>query len=334
MSKRVLLTGASGFFGSHLLRHLLMKTDWEIVCIVSWKHKGTPERIENAWKDQDKNRVTIIRHDLEAPLTSHTKKRLGKIDYILNIASNSHVDRSIEEPAPFVLGNVQLALTMLELSRELKPKLFLQFSTDEVYGPAPKGIDFQEGSPMKPSNPYSASKAAMENIAFSYWRTFDVPLVITNTMNLVGQTQDAEKYPARLIRWIYNDEMVTVHGKPDDIGSRFYIHARNAADAVLFIVNNLPPEHYVEDGILSPCQYNIVGETELNNLELAQMTARLMGKELKYQFVDFHKSRPGHDRRYALSGEKLKSLGWKPPTDFEEAWGKTISWTLNNPFWL
>ena len=216
--KRCLITGCSGFFGSHLLRHALMNTDWEIVCIVSWKHKGTPERLEGALKDLDENRVTIIRHDLEAPFTEQTKKRIGKIDYILNIASNSHVDRSIEDPRPFVIGNVELVLTMLEFAREVKPKLFLQFSTDEVYGPAPKGIDYKEGSPIKPSNPYSGSKAAQEAIAFSYWRTYDVPVIITNTMNLIGQTQDAEKYPAKLIRKIYNGEIVTIHGKPDDIG--------------------------------------------------------------------------------------------------------------------
>src|SRR3990167_8363507 len=333
--ERCLLTGVSGFFGSHLLRHLLMNTDWHIICIVSWKHKGTPERVENAWKNQDKDRVTIIRHDLEAPFTEHTKKRIGKVDYILNIASNSHVDRSIIDPEEFALGNFQLILTMLKFAREIKPKLFLQFSTDEVYGPAPKGFDFPEGSPQKPSNPYSGSKAAQENMAFSYWRTFGVPLIITNTMNLIGKTQDVEKFPARLIRKKYNGELVTIHGKPDDIGSRFYIHARNASDAVLFIVNNLPPKAYEEDIVMSPDQYNIVGETELNNLELAQMTAKLMGKELKYEFEDFHKTRPGHDRRYALSGEKLKKLGWKPPENFEESWKRSIEWTLEHKdMWL
>lgn len=329
-NKRCVLTGASGFFGSHLLRHLLMNTNWDIVCIVSWKHKGTPERIENAWKDLDKNRVTIIRHDLEAPFTEHTKKKISNVDYILNIASNSHVDRSIDDPRPFVAGNVESVLTMLEFSREAKPKLFLQFSTDEVYGPAPKGVDYPEWSIIRPSNPYSASKAAQEAIAFSYWRTYNIPVIITNTMNLVGQTQDAEKYPARLIRKIYLGETVTVHGKPDDIGSRYYIHARNAADAVLFIVNNLPPKHYVEDVILEPDRYNIVGETELNNLEFAQMTARLMGKELKYEFTDFHYGRPGHDRRYALSGEKLKKAGWVQPMDFESSWEKVIDWTIEH----
>ncbi len=328
--KRILLTGASGFFGSHLLRHLLMNTDWEIICVVSWKHKGTPERVENAWKDMDKDRVTIIRHDLEAPFTEHTKKKIGKIDYILNIASNSHVDRSITHPAEFAIGNFQLVMTMLELAREIKPSLFLQFSTDEVYGPAPKGVNFKEGSPIKPSNPYSGSKAAQEAMAFSYWRTFDVPVIITNTMNLIGQTQDSEKFPALCVRKIYNGDTVTIHGTPSDIGSRYYIHARNAADAVLYIINNLPPAHYEEDKVLSPSQYNIVGETELDNLELAQMTARLLGKELKYKFEDFHKTRPGHDRRYALSGEKLKNLGWKPPEDFEASWKRSIDWTLEH----
>lgn len=332
--KRVLLTGASGFFGSHLLRHLLMNTDWEIVCIVSWKHKGTPERVENAWKDLDKDRVTIIRHDLEAPLTPHTIKGLGKIDYILNIASNSHVHRSIEEPLPFIIGNVQLVSHMLELARELKPELFLQFSTDEVYGPAPRGTDFKEWSTIIPSNPYSASKAAQEAIAISYWRTYGVPLIITNTMNLTGQTQDPEKYPAQLIRKIHRGETVTVHGRQGDIGSRFYLHARNGADAVLFIVNNLPPHPYKEDETTLPDRYNIVGDLELDNLELAQMTARLMGKELKYELLDFHSARSGHDRRYSLDGTKLKNLGWNAPHGFEESLKSTIDWTLQNQSWL
>lgn len=334
MSKRVFLTGASGFFGHHLLRHILMNTDWDVVCICSWKHKGLPERVKQAIDGQDSNRVKVITHDLEAPLTERTKASLGHIDYILNIASNSHVNRSIDDPMPFIEGNVSLVVNMLELARELKPELFLQFSTDEVYGPAPEGVDFPEWSTVIPSNPYSASKAAQEAIAISYWRTYDVPVIITNTMNLTGQAQDSEKYPAMLIRKIHNGETVTIHGKEGDIGSRYYIHARNAADAVLFIVNKLGVKHYEEDKVMIPDRYNIVGETELNNLELAEMVARLMGKELKYEFIDFHKGRPGHDRRYALSGGKLKALGWQPPEGFEESLKSTIDWTLKNPLWL
>lgn len=331
--KRVLLTGAGGFFGSHLLRHLMMNTDWEFVCICSWKHKGTPERLENAINGLDKDRVTVITHDLESPITPQTLKRIGKIDYILNIASNSHVDRSISDPVPFIMGNVALVVNMLELARELKPSLFLQFSTDEVYGAAPIGVDYKEWSTILPSNPYSASKAAQEAIAVSYWRTYNVPVIITNTMNLFGETQDAEKYTARLVKKIYDGETVTVHGSEGNIGSRYYLHARNGADAVLFIVKNLKPTPYSEE-VDRPDRYNIVGDIEMDNLELAKLVAEILGKELKYELEDFHASRPGHDRRYALDGSKLKDLGWKAPMDFKESLTNTINWTLKNPNWL
>ena len=329
-----MLTGAGGFFGSHLLRHLMVNTDWEFVCPCSWEHKGTPERIENAINGMDKDRVTVITHDLSAPFTETTKKRIGKIDIILNIASNSHVDRSITDPVPFVTGNVKLALNMLEFAREIKPELFLQFSTDEVYGVAPHGVNHKEWATIIPSNPYSASKAAQEAIAISYWRTYGVPLVITNTMNLFGETQDAEKYTAMLTRKINAGETVTVHGSEGNIGSRFYLHARNGADAVLFIVKNLPPTPYKEGDVLTPDRYNIVGDVEMDNLELAKLVAKILGKDLKYQLDDFHKNRPGHDRRYALDGTKLKEKGWTAPLSFEESLTNTIKWTLKNPKWL
>lgn len=332
--KRVLLTGASGFFGSHLLRHLLINTDWEFVCPCSWQHKGTPERIDNALVGIDKNRVKVITHDLTAPFTEITKKRIGNIDYILNIASNSHVNRSIDNPSEFIIGNTLLAFNMLELARELKPEVFLQFSTDEVYGVAPEGVNHKEWSTIIPSNPYSASKAAQEAIAISYWRTYGVPVIITNTMNLFGETQDPEKYTAKLIKKIYDGEEVTVHGSENNIGSRFYLHARNGADAVFFILKNLPPKMYNEGENLVPDRYNIVGDIEMNNLDLAKLVANILGKDLKYKLVDFHLGRPGHDRRYALDGSKLKELGWSAPMNFEESLKKSIEWTLKNKQWL
>lgn len=331
---RVLLTGASGFFGHHLLRHLLSETDWEIVCICSWEHKGIPERIKQALNGFDERRVTVITHDLIAPIPEHTATRIGRIDYILNIASNSHVDRSIDNPGEFIISNTALAYNMLELARKLKPKLFLQFSTDEVYGVAPDGVDHPEWSTILPSNPYSASKACQEAVAISYWRTYNVPVIITNTMNLFGQAQDPEKYVARLIRKIHNGETVTVHGREGNIGSRYYLHARNAADAVLFIVRNLPPILYKEEEVLLPDRYNIVGDIELNNLEMASLVAELMDKPLKYELEDFHNTRPGHDRRYSLSGKKLKDKGWDAPHDFRESLKSSIEWTLKNDAWL
>jgi len=329
-----MVTGASGFFGSHLLRHLMVNTDWEFVCPCSWQHKGTPERLENAINGLDKSRVTVITHDLTAPFTDVTKKRIGHIDYILNIASNSHVNRSIDNPGEFVIGNTAIAFNLLEYAREIKPEIFLQFSTDEVYGVAPEGVNHPEWASIVPSNPYSASKACQEAIAISYWRTYNVPLIITNTMNLFGETQDAEKYTAQLIKKIVNDETVTVHGSEGNIGSRFYLHARNGADAVYFILKNLPPKLYNEGENMLPDRYNIVGDVEMDNLALAKLVAEMLGKELKYELLDFHKGRPGHDRRYALDGAKLKNLGWQAPMEFKQSLKKSIEWTLNNKQWL
>jgi dTDP-glucose 4,6-dehydratase len=335
-TKRVLLTGISGFAGAHILEHLLANTDWHIVGIASWKHKGTPERVEEAVKGHTdwKERVEIITHDLQSPFTEMTKKRIGKIDYILNVASESHVERSITDPVPFVKNNVDLVLNMLEYAREIKPGLFLQFSTDEVYGVAPYGTNHAEWSPIVPSNPYSASKAAQEAIAISYWRTYGVPLIITNTMNLFGETQDPEKFIAKSIRSVLTGNRVMVHGKPGKIGSRYYLHARNMADAVLYIVKNLPAKQYIQDETLVPDRYNVVGDVELNNLEMAETIAELCEKDLKYDLVDHHTTRPGHDYRYALDGKKLKNLGWNAPLEFKKSLKKYIDWTLINKLWL
>lgn len=329
---RLLLTGISGFAGSHILEHVLINTDWDVVGIASWMHKGTPERVEEAVKAHPDwmDRVTIITHDLESPLAERTKKRIGHVDYIINAAAQSHVERSIEDPVPFVKNNVNVALNMLEFARECKPKVFIQISTDEVYGAAPDGVNHAEWSPIIPSNPYSASKACQEAIAISYWRTYGVPVVITNTMNMFGEMQDSEKYMAKVIRCIANDESVPVHGTKDSIGSRYYLHARNHADALLFILEREPamyPDAY------RPDRYNVVGEKEIDNLEVAKMIANIMGKDLKYDFVDFHSVRPGHDKRYALDGTKLKKAGWTAPIDLVTSLRRYIKWTEEHPLW-
>lgn len=332
---RLLLTGGSGFIGSHFLEHVLQNTDWEVVCVSSWQHKGTPERIERALRDNEdyKKRVMVITHDLSSPFTDTTKKRLGQFDYIVNFAADSDVERSITDPVPFVQNNVNVALTMLEFAREYKPKVFLQVSTDEVYGVAPVGINHKEWSPILPSNPYSASKACQEAIAISYWRTYGVPVVITNTMNNFGETQDTEKYIAKLISKISKGEKVMVHGDKNNIGSRFYLHARNHADAILFLLDKEPTMYKDTSEIVYPDRYNVVGEDELDNLEMAKTVALLMERPLVYELSDFHHTRPGHDRRYALDGNKLKSMGWEAPVTFLESLKKYIDWTLQHDIW-
>lgn len=332
MRTRLLLTGVSGFAGAHILEHVLTNTDWDIVGIASWTHKGTPERVEEAVKNHPdwRERVTIITHDLERPIPERTRARIGHIDYIINAAAQSHVERSIEDPVPFVQNNVNVVLNMLELSRLLGPKVFIQVSTDEVYGAAPDGVNHDEWSPVIPSNPYSASKACQEAIAISYWRTYGVPVVITNTMNMFGEMQDSEKYMAKVIRCVANDEVVPVHGTADNIGSRYYLHARNHADALLFLLNQKPSMY---PDAFRPDRYNVVGEKEIDNLEVAKTIANLMGKNLKYKFVDFHSVRPGHDKRYALDGTKLKRAGWKAPIDLLTSLRRYINWTKEHPLW-
>lgn len=337
--KRVLLTGISGFVGSHVMDHLLVNTDWQIIGVASWKHKGVPERIlESSHYQKNKDRVEVITHDLVAPFTEITKQRIGKVDYIINLASDSHVDRSITDPVPFVKNNVDLVLNVLEFAREVKPEVFIQFSTDEVLGAAPIGVDFPEWSTIIPSNPYSASKAAQEAIAISYWRTYGLPVVITNGMNIAGEYQDREKFVPLCIRKILLGEEITIHSYPDKktAGSRFYIHGRNVADAILFILRNLQPKLYKEGEVDRPDRYNIVGEREIDNLSLAQKIAEIIGKPLVYKMADFHSQRPGHDCRYALSGHKLNVLGWKPPKKIDEWLKDTIKWYLEdkNIKWL
>ena len=328
--KKLLLTGSSGFVGSHVLRHVLAKTDWEVVCPVTFKHKGLPDRIIDSVKglDDDFVRTKIIKCDLAYPISKLTSDEFGKVNYVLNVASESHVDRSIEFPSEFIQNNVALICNILDWSiRHATLEKFIHISTDEVYGPALEGHKHTEWEDIHlPSNPYAASKSAQESIAFSYWRTFGLPLAITNTMNIIGEMQDPEKFVPMVMKKVLNNGVP--NGK---IGSRFYLHARNQADGLLHVLN----QEFLSYGKSSkPLKFNIVGEKETNNLELAQLVADIMGKPLNYQIVDFHSTRPGHDLRYALNGEKMAKSGWIAPESFEKSLETTIRWTMNNPKWL
>ncbi|SRR5258705_6201616 len=335
--KRLLLTGAGGFIGCHTIAHVMHNTDWELIGLDSFRHKGKTDRITEMIESHPewRSRIKVITHDLVAPISTQLQDRIGVIDIVVNMAAESHVDRSITDPVPFVKNNVDVALNMLEYARAINPEAFIQISTDEVYGPAITGQYHKEWSTILPSNPYSASKAAQEAIAISYWRTYGVPVIITNTMNNIGEMQDPEKYVPMLIARILAGEQVVIHGRgPSDCGSRFYLHARNHADALLFILNNLIIPKYKEAIIDRPAKYNVVGEVEMNNYDLAALIAKIIGKPLKYKFVDFHAARPGHDRRYALDGTLLKELGWKPPVAFQDSLVKTVEWTLQRKEWL
>jgi dTDP-glucose 4,6-dehydratase len=272
--KRCMITGIGGSIASHFLAHFMHNTDWHIVGLDSFRHKGWTDRIKvmldahPEWKD----RLTVVTHDLMAPVSPIMRDKIGRIDYLINMASLSDVEASIQDPVPFIINNVWIALNMLEYAREVKPDVFIQISTDEVYGASSSkyGDLRKEWDPLIPSNPYAASKAAQESIAISYWRTYNVPVIITNTMNNFGEMQQSSKFPAMIQKWISENKKITIHGREGQIGSRSYIHSRNFADAVLHILTKLPPHMHVPNSADRPDRYNIAGDLQLG-------TTRIMG---------------------------------------------------------
>ena len=332
---KVILTGANGFVGHHILEHFLKQTDWEIYCLdkLSYASSGH-DRIRdiNVFNDE---RVKIFTTDLSLPFQDGLIKELGDIEYIFHVAADSHVDNSISNPVPFVQNNIDSTLHILEYARSLPNlKKFIYFSTDEVYGSAPIGKNYKEGERFNCGNPYSASKGAAECICQSYANTYKMPIIITNTMNVIGERQHPEKFVPKVINKVLNNETVTIHSNKEktEAGSRFYIHARNIADALLHILENC--DETLDNYDASKGRFNIVGEKETDNLQLAQLIADILGKELKYEMVDFHSQRPGHDLRYALDGEKMKKLGWNHPVSFEQSLESTIKWSLDRDEWL
>jgi dTDP-glucose 4,6-dehydratase len=340
--KRVLLTGAGGFIGHHALAHLLKNTDWEFVVTDSFKNKGTTARLRSVFDENESyaNRVSVIVHDLRVPIDKVTFREIGNIDTIINYASESHVDRSITDPRNFIENNVQSILTMLDFAKaQDNLSEFIQISTDEVFGPALNNVMHTENDPHKPSNPYAASKAAQENICHSYWRTYGVPMIITNTMNIFGERQDNEKFIPKSISAIVNHKKMPVHAKFENgqwsSGSRFYLHARNQANAIKFIIENSKKINLKFNSADNQLEkINIVGELEMYNDELVKYISKVIGIDADIEYVDFHSSRPGHDIRYALDGSKLKSMGWSPPIDMYNSLEKTVNWYLRNPKWL
>lgn len=341
MSKTVLVTGPDGFIGSHCVEHLLVNTSWDIACIASWRHDGVPERLsESLHVRENIHRLKFYTHDLSAPLSKVLMQRLSGVSDIIHFAADSNVDRSISSPVDVIKNNVDVTLNMLEFARSL-PRLnsFIQISTDEVYGPALNGYFHKEWDSVLPSNPYSASKACQEAIATSYWRTYGVPVVITNTMNNIGERQSADKFLPKIIRSILKKERITVHAVNGVVGSRTYLHARNHADACLHIIKKIAPKSYDAPGRTPPfgsrpSRYHVVGDVEISNLDLVMKVSEIMGSGFSYDLVDAHSQRPGHDLRYALDGSKIANSGWVAPVDFDSSLSKTVNWYLKNKQWL
>lgn len=321
---RILVTGGAGFIGHHFVEHLLKNTGWDVVVVDRLNYASSGfDRLRDVDVFDDK-RARAFTADFTQPLGEGLAKEIGQVDYIVHMGAETHVDRSIENPEPFVMANVVGTMRMLDFARtQNNLKRFVYFSTDEVFGPAPQGVDYKEWDRYNSGNPYAAAKAGGEELALAYANTYRVPVIITHTMNAFGERQHPEKFIPKVITKVLAGEMVTIHAdqKREKAGSRFWIHARNIAAAVLFLLE----KSEFRD------KYNIVGEREVDNLSMARYVANALGKELKYELVDFHSSRPGHDLRYALDGTKMKDMGWEVPKTFEDSLAKTVGWYFLKP---
>jgi dTDP-glucose 4,6-dehydratase len=333
---RCLCTGSAGFVAHHFIEHLLKSTTWDIIGIdkLNYASSGLDRLRDIECFEKNRDRVKIYTPDLQEPLSVGLAQEIGGVDYIVNFASESHVDRSIIDPVGFINNNVRLMLNMLEYARIVKPKKFIQFSTDECYGTAPDGISYKEGDRHNSGNPYSASKDAQESICRAYANTYGLNINITNSMNIIGERQHPEKFVPLCIKKIRDGEKIIVHADETltKSGTRHYLHARNIAQALQFILEKTDERLDKNDASLG-C-WNIVGEKEIANSDLVLMIGKIMGIEPLYEMVNFHSSRPGHDLAYRLNGSKLRNAGFEYPIKFEDSLRKTIEWTLKNPKWL
>ena len=323
---RILITGGCGFLGSHVVDHFLQQPDTSIVVLdrLSYASNGF-DRLRDSQRFDDK-RVLVLAADFTRPIVDGLAREIGQVDVILHLGAETHVDRSIADPRPFVLSNVVGTMELLELARRQRQlRRFIYLSTDEVYGPALPGVAYREWDRYNSCNPYAASKAGGEELCLAWANTYGVPVTVVRTMNIFGERQHAEKFIPTTLRHLLDGTHVPIHtdlnGK---IGSRFWIHARNVAGAIDFLV---------EVGAVRE-KYNVVGELELNNLEMAKLVADAALIPLRYKRVHGGVSRPGHDARYALDGAKLAGMGWQPPIDFYTSLSKTVRWYLANPRWL
>ena len=328
----ILVTGSAGFIGAYVVRQLVDQTCWTVIGIDSFRHRGDSFRVSELGIDPD--RYAIITADLSTPVSRRLKASLGRVDAIVNLASLSNVDESLEDPTRYITNNVAVAANVFAFAREEPHACVIQVSTDEVYGPAPPGAAFTEWSPIVPSNPYSASKACQEAVAIAYWRSYGTPTTIVNLMNVIGERQDVGKFVPLVVRQVLRGEEVQVHASAGRPGSRAYLHASDAADAILFLLSDTSPRTY--DGAASavPDRYNVAGVKEIDNLALTRAIGEILGRHVRYRVVDGATERPGHDMRYALDGAKLQRLGWRPRVDFDEALSATVRWLERHPEWL
>ena len=312
--KTYLVTGGAGFIGSNYIRYLLKKhKDVEIINLDKLTYAGNLDNLKDI---EENSRYTFIKGDICDEIL--VNQIMTGVDVVVNFAAESHVDRSIGAPDDFIRTDVFGTFVLLEAARTNKIEKFIQISTDEVYGSIDNG-SFTENDPLMPSSPYSASKTGADRLAFSYFVTYDLPVIVTRCSNNFGPFHYPEKLIPLFVTNAIENKSLPIYGDGKNV--RDWIYVEDHCDGVEFVCQN---------GKLGEV-YNIGGGNEKTNLEI---TERILKKLEKPQsLMAYVKDRLGHDRRYSVDCSKIADLGWKPKHEFEEALDKTITWFMENRWW-
>lgn len=317
---KLLVTGGAGFIGSNFIRHLLKEhPDWYIVNLDKLTYAGNLENLKDV---EDNPRYRFVRGDIADRELVDRLFWEEKFDLVANLAAESHVDRSILDPAPFIETNVKGTQVLLEAARQHGVRKFLQVSTDEVYGSLqPDDPPFNEESPIRPNSPYSASKAAADLMCRAYFVTYGLPVVITRCSNNYGPYQHPEKFIPTILLNALADKPIPVYGDGQNV--RDWIHVEDHCRALDLVLQK------VKAGEV----YNVGANNEHTNLDIVKTILRLMNKP--ETLITFVKDRPGHDRRYAIEPSKIEAaLSWQPRVDFTSGLKDLITWYIEHrPWW-
>lgn len=314
---RILITGGAGFIGSCFVRHMLKKhQDYKIINIDALTYAGNIANLDDV--KNNPNYTFVHGNICDKKLV---RELISECDAVVNFAAESHVDRSITNPEIFIETNVQGTLNLLQASKELGVDRYLQVSTDEVYGTLGKTGYFYETTPLAPNSPYSASKASADLLTRAYYETYKLPVLNTRCSNNYGPYQYPEKLIPFFISQLLKGEKVPVYG--DGLNVRDWLYVYDHCEAIDTVL------HKGKVGEV----YNIGGHNEKTNMEITHLILEAMGKD--ESSIKYVQDRLGHDRRYAISNDKITSeLGWKPSLTFEQGIKITIDWYLNNQEWI
>ena len=311
---KLLVTGGCGFIGSNFIRYILKNyLNYEVVNLDKLTYSGNPDNLIDI---QDDKRYRFVKGDIcDSKLV---KKLIENVDVIVNFAASTHVDRSIEDSSDFIETNIKGVHNILEVVKDFGPKRLIHISTDEVYGSIASGC-FREDSPLDPSSPYSASKAAGDLLCRAYYITHKLPIVITRSSNNFGPYQYPEKVIPLFVTNLLDNKKVPLYG--DGLNVRDWVYVEDNVRAIDLIL------HKGEVGEI----YNIGTGNEMTNLDLTGLV--LSNLDLTSDRIEFVEDRLGHDRRYSLDSKKLESLGWRPQYNFDKSLEITIEWYKNNRLW-